>query len=198
MFYTESEIVASYRQAKYPAQQIGILAELNATTEEHIKLILQKAGIDTVKKKYNTAEMRHLYDQGLSDVAIGKAIGISYETVRQWRKKEGLSPNFTRPNTRPKKEMVEPVAEVPCVEVERQQDKPQKEPVFYNSDALFKDTNAYFAYEKHLLDDEYKSAETKAGLALGALRFMRYLNVVDDEALWSIFGRFACKVLGLQ
>ena len=196
MFYTESEIVASYRQAKYPAQQIGILAELNATTEEHIKLILQKAGIDTVKK-YNKAEMRHLYDQGLSDVAIGKAIGISYETVRQWRKKEGLSPNFTRPNTRPKKEMVEPAAEVPCVEVERQQDKPQKEPVFYSTDALFKDTNAYFAYEKYLFDDFNMPVETKAGLALGALRFLRYLKVVDDEALWSIFGRFACKILRL-
>lgn len=197
MFYTESEIVASYRQAKFPAQQIGILAELNATTEEQIKLILQKAEIDTVKK-YDTAEMRHLYDQGLSDVAIGKAIGISYETVRQWRKKEGLSPNYAKPNTRPKKEKVEPAAGMqPCVEVERQQDKPQKEPVLYSSDALFKDTNAYFEYEKHLLDDEYKSAETKAGLALGALRFLRYLKVVDDEALWSIFGHFACKVLRL-
>jgi hypothetical protein len=41
-----SEIVRSYKEAKDKAKQITILADLNACTEEQIKIVLKAAGID--------------------------------------------------------------------------------------------------------------------------------------------------------
>lgn len=91
--YTDSEIVASYRQAKYPKQQVRILADLNATSEKVIKNILEKAGIVIMGKGVNREQIAKLYEQGLSDSEISKAVGVSHETVRQWRIKEGLVSN---------------------------------------------------------------------------------------------------------
>ena len=45
MEMTNSEIVTSYRQAKYKAQQVGILAELNRCSNKTIIEILIKGGI---------------------------------------------------------------------------------------------------------------------------------------------------------
>lgn len=46
MMMTDEEIVTSYREAKNKSAQIGILAELNATSEDIIKTILKSKGID--------------------------------------------------------------------------------------------------------------------------------------------------------
>ena len=46
MMMTDGEIVTSYREAKNKSAQIGILAELNATSEDIIKTILKSKGID--------------------------------------------------------------------------------------------------------------------------------------------------------
>ncbi len=46
MMMTDGEIVTSYREAKNKSAQIGILAELNATSEDIIKTILKGKGID--------------------------------------------------------------------------------------------------------------------------------------------------------
>lgn len=48
---TESEIVASYRQAAKPAAQITVLADLNACSKERIEEILRKAGEPLPKKR---------------------------------------------------------------------------------------------------------------------------------------------------
>ena len=47
---SESEIVASYRQAAKPAAQITVLAELNACSKERIEEILREAGESLPKK----------------------------------------------------------------------------------------------------------------------------------------------------
>ena len=41
---SESEIVSSYRTARDPKRQIGILAELNAVTPREIREVLEEAG----------------------------------------------------------------------------------------------------------------------------------------------------------
>lgn len=43
---TEFEIVKSFNEAKKPAAQITVLSELNCVSEEHIKNILLKNGVD--------------------------------------------------------------------------------------------------------------------------------------------------------
>lgn len=48
---TPAEIVADYKQAKHPAEQIRILAELNSTSEDTIKDILAYGGVELKKKK---------------------------------------------------------------------------------------------------------------------------------------------------
>ncbi len=44
MVMSKDEIVVRYRQAKEPAKQIGILADLNACTKEEIAEVLREAG----------------------------------------------------------------------------------------------------------------------------------------------------------
>lgn len=48
---SKGEIVASYRQAAKPAEQIGILAELNACTVDEIRSILVQLGVDLPEAK---------------------------------------------------------------------------------------------------------------------------------------------------
>lgn len=43
---TDTEILSSFNNALYPPKQVKILSELNATTEEHIKEILLRMGVD--------------------------------------------------------------------------------------------------------------------------------------------------------
>ncbi|MDY5804757.1 MAG: hypothetical protein SPJ87_02460, partial [Oscillospiraceae bacterium] len=47
---SESEIVASYRQAAKPAAQITVLADLNVCSKERIEEILREAGEPLPKK----------------------------------------------------------------------------------------------------------------------------------------------------
>jgi hypothetical protein len=46
MMMTDGEIVKNFREAKNKSAQIGILAELNATSEDIIKTILKSKGVD--------------------------------------------------------------------------------------------------------------------------------------------------------
>ena len=48
---SEGEIVASYRQAAKPADQIKVLADLNVCSKEHIEDILREAGEPLPKKR---------------------------------------------------------------------------------------------------------------------------------------------------
>ena len=48
---SESEIVASYRQAAKPAAQITVLADLNVCSKERIEEILREAGEPLPKER---------------------------------------------------------------------------------------------------------------------------------------------------
>lgn len=48
---TPAEIVADYKQAKRPAEQIKILADLNSTSEDTIRDILAYGGVEVIAKK---------------------------------------------------------------------------------------------------------------------------------------------------
>lgn len=48
---TPAEIVADYKQAKRPAKQIKVLADLNGTSEDTIRDILAYGGVELKKKK---------------------------------------------------------------------------------------------------------------------------------------------------
>ena len=50
----DSEIVKSYKAARYKKQQINILAELNAVTPEEIKAILKAHNVDLRGGNYRT------------------------------------------------------------------------------------------------------------------------------------------------
>lgn len=51
---SESEIVSSYRTARNPKRQIGILAELNAVTPREIRQVLEEAGALVLKEENMT------------------------------------------------------------------------------------------------------------------------------------------------
>ena len=51
IWMTEGEICASYRQAKDPKEQIGILADLNLCTGREIKEILHKNGLFPLRRE---------------------------------------------------------------------------------------------------------------------------------------------------
>lgn len=107
----DTEILVSYHLAKDKIDQIQVIAELNAATiaEAVEKLVgvggLSRAEADnavklladrTLKMKISgTIEKRskELYDEGYSDQAIGKFIGVSKGQVQYWRTKRGYPAN---------------------------------------------------------------------------------------------------------
>ena len=99
---TDEEIRTSYRQAKYPKQQIKILSELTLKTRQEICDIL---GIDSkgaAKKRplrdYNPVgkqvrprmtgdeieAIERMYAQGMCAYQIGISLGRSYKTVTSY------------------------------------------------------------------------------------------------------------------
>lgn len=57
MVMSKDEIIVRYKQAKEPAKQIGILADLNCCTKEEIAEVLREAGYKLkVYKKVETPE----------------------------------------------------------------------------------------------------------------------------------------------
>ena len=96
------EIVASYRTAKNPKAQIGVLADLNGCSEKEIEEILIQLGAmkGTEKKKPNPRKInvdgeqaRELLEQGLTDEEAAAALGIGTHKFAEWRREAGLKPN---------------------------------------------------------------------------------------------------------
>ncbi|MBR2132245.1 MAG: hypothetical protein IJ955_06870 [Oscillospiraceae bacterium] len=94
MQMTNEEIVRHYRQAKDKKADIGVLADLNMCSKDEIRAILQDAGVDPrcpVKRgAFSNEEALRLYESGLIDAEIGKAVGVSYTIIGIWRKRNGL------------------------------------------------------------------------------------------------------------
>ena len=82
---SESEIVSSYRTARDPKRQIGILAELNAVTPRVIREVLEEAGELPMKPRsrgggrplgFDAGLARQMFEAGLTDEQISLETGI--------------------------------------------------------------------------------------------------------------------------
>lgn len=96
------EIVASYRTAKNPKAQIGVLADLNGCTEKEIEEILMQLGAikPAERKKPNprkihvdAAAARELLEQGMTDEEAAAALDIGVHKFAEWRREAGIKPN---------------------------------------------------------------------------------------------------------
>lgn len=106
MIMTDEEIVRHYRQAKDQKGSIQILADLNATGNDEIRAVLEKAGEiqpaepnsekekqPTRGRQFNEQLARQLYERGLIDKDIADQVGVAHCTIFQWRKKNDLPAN---------------------------------------------------------------------------------------------------------
>lgn len=96
------EIVASYRTAKDPKAQIGVLADLNCCSVKEIEEVLIQLGAmkpenqrkpNPRKVDVDGAKARTLLAQGLTDEEAAASLGISISKFAEWRREEGLKPN---------------------------------------------------------------------------------------------------------
>lgn len=105
---TDDEVIVSWRQARYPNEQIMILAELNCTTPKRICEILMEHGVPSDKlpttfhrmpgrkrKKWGVSEMfllKEMSARGMTNNSMGQEFGVSGRTIRDIiarAKKEG-------------------------------------------------------------------------------------------------------------
>ena len=95
---TVEEIVTSYRQAKNPQLQIGVLADLNVCTRKEIKDLLAEAGALKAPPEnkggrpvtFDTELARRLWGEGLTDTEIAAQLGIPVVRFAKWRQRVGL------------------------------------------------------------------------------------------------------------
>ena len=96
------EIVASYRTAKDPKAQIGVLADLNCCSVKEIEEVLIQLGAmkpenrrkpNPRKVDVDGAKARTLLAQGLTDEEAAAALGIGVTKFKEWRREEGIRPN---------------------------------------------------------------------------------------------------------
>ena len=96
------EIVASYRTARNPKAQIGVLADLNGCSEKEIEEVLVQLGAlkPAERKKPNPRKInvdgdaaRELLEQGMTDEEATAALGIGTHKFAEWQREEGLKPN---------------------------------------------------------------------------------------------------------
>lgn len=96
------EIVASYRTARNPKAQIGVLADLNGCSQKEIEEVLIQLGAmkPTERKKPNprkidvdAAAARELLEQGMTDEEAASALGVGIQKFAEWRRGAGIKPN---------------------------------------------------------------------------------------------------------
>ena len=96
---SESEIVSSYRTARDPKRQIGILAELNAVTPREIREVLEEAGALVLKPRshgggrplsFDAAAARQMFEAGLTDEEMARKLGVPEKRLADWRRRQGL------------------------------------------------------------------------------------------------------------
>lgn len=96
------EIVASYRTAKDPKAQIGVLADLNCCSVKEIEEVLIQLGAmkpenrrkpNPRKVDVDGAKARTLLAQRLTDEEAAAALGIGVTKFKEWRREEGIRPN---------------------------------------------------------------------------------------------------------
>ena len=108
LFMSDSEILSSWRKAESHKNQIQILADLNACSVETVLEKLESLGVDVLelklslmaqKRKIDPERAIRLYRNGETDVTIARAMGVTAKSIREWRNKMGLAPNFPKKRT---------------------------------------------------------------------------------------------------
>lgn len=116
---SESEIVSSYRTARDPRRQIGILAELNAVTPRVIREVLEEAGELAMMPRshgggrplgFDAGLARQMFEAGLTDEQIGAKLGAKPRAVVEWRRRQGLMRPRGRSRSPQKEEATAPAA----------------------------------------------------------------------------------------
>ena len=127
---SESEIVSSYRTARDPKRQIGILAELNAVTPRVIREVLEEAG-DLARRGpmkprsrgggrplgFDAGLARQMFEAGLTDEQISAKLGAKPRAIMEWRRRQGL----VRPKGRPRPPQKE-IATAPAAALEQKEE----------------------------------------------------------------------------
>lgn len=98
MHMTDDEIRSSMRRAKDPAEQVKVLAELNACSEAEVRTKLEQLGIAAPVKrpkawKFDTDRARQLLAEGKTDLEAAEMLGITKQTLSSWRRAMGLPIN---------------------------------------------------------------------------------------------------------
>lgn len=98
MHMTDDEIRSSMRKAKHPAEQVKVLAELNACSEAEVRAKLEELGIAVPAKKpkawkFDTGRARQLLAEGRTDLEAAEMLGISKQTFGDWRRSMKLRVN---------------------------------------------------------------------------------------------------------
>lgn len=108
LWMTEKDIVNMYVNAKNPHKQIKILAELNVTTIEEIKQILDRAKVLDKKarrhgggqqRQFSNEELIKMAEIGLTMREAAERIGASYSAVAKRAKRNGIV--FEKRKSRP-------------------------------------------------------------------------------------------------
>lgn len=101
---TDDEIRSSMRRAKHPAEQVKVLAELNACSEAEVRTKLEELGITVPAKKpkvwkFDTGRACRLLAEGRTDLEAAEMLGISKQTFGDWRRamKIPVNPEPRRP-----------------------------------------------------------------------------------------------------
>lgn len=104
MQMTDDEIRSSMRRAKHPAEQVKVLAELNACSEAEVRTKLEELGITVPAKKpkvwkFDTGRACRLLAEGRTDLEAAEMLGISKQTFGDWRRamKIPVNPEPRRP-----------------------------------------------------------------------------------------------------
>lgn len=94
---TEEEVRYKYRKADNKEWMVRILADLTFSSEKEMKEFLG-ANITvakTRKRTYLDKELaKKLYDHGMTDGEIANEMLVSRNTIRSWRKRNGLVCNY--------------------------------------------------------------------------------------------------------
>lgn len=109
MQMTDAEILQSYRGARDPVKQVGVLADLNGVRREEMVHKLQALGepvalqTDRPKKvrklpepSFDVGRARELHTEGLSDLDIAERLGVKQSNFAAWRRGQGLKANVQR------------------------------------------------------------------------------------------------------
>ena len=90
MMMTDDELRGSMRKAADKRAQVGILAELNAVSEDQMRDKLTELGVAVPGRKPRTArvfdpeQVLALIGQGLTDAEISRRLGVNKQTVGDW------------------------------------------------------------------------------------------------------------------